>query len=98
MEAVRFTESRGAAPNGGYSSVDAHIIAYGSVQSWLDFNWVYQTGPTVASGAQRCYSQGLPCLMGEDWYELDHSETARDSAARVRGGARGLHVGQSFRQ
>ena len=77
MEAARFRESGINAPNGGYSSVDAHLIAYGSVKSWLDFNWVYQTGPTVTSGAQRCYMQGLPCLLGEDWYEREHSETAQ---------------------
>jgi hypothetical protein len=76
MEASRYRERGTSAPNGGYSSVDAHLIAYGSVKSWLDFNWVYQTGPTVTSGAQRCYLQGLPCLLGEDWYELEHSETA----------------------
>jgi hypothetical protein len=77
MEATRYRERGTIAPNGGYSSVDAHLIAYGSVKSWLDFNWVYQTGPTVTSGSQRCYMQGLPCLLGEDWYELEHSETAQ---------------------
>jgi hypothetical protein len=79
IEACRFRDASGgggAVPNGGYSSVDAHMIAYGSVQPWLDINWVYQTAPTCASGAQRCYSQGKPCLLGEDWYELDHSMTA----------------------
>lgn len=76
LEAARVLEAGGTAPNGGLSSVDAHIAAYGSVQSWLDFNWVYQTGPTVTTGAQRCYGQAsLPCLLGEDWYELDHSMT-----------------------
>jgi hypothetical protein len=78
MEATRFLERGGPAPNGGYSSVDAHLIAYGSVKPWLDINWVYQTGPTCAPGAQRCYSQGLPCLLGEDWYELDHAQTGQD--------------------
>jgi Protein of unknown function (DUF4038)/Putative collagen-binding domain of a collagenase len=78
LEAARFSDTstgNTAAPNGGWSSVDAHTIAYGSVQSWLDINWVYQTGPTVVSGAQRCYSQGKPCLLGEDWYEGDDSFT-----------------------
>jgi len=78
IEACRFRDSSdggGAVPNGGYSSVDAHMIAYGSVQPWLDINWVYQTAPTCVSGAQRCYWQGKPCLLGEDWYELDHSIT-----------------------
>jgi hypothetical protein len=79
IEACRFRDTSaggGAVPNGGYSSVDAHMFAYGSVQPWLDINWVYQTAPTCVSGAQRCYSQGKPCLLGEDWYELDHSMTA----------------------
>lgn len=76
LEASRFTGGSGA-PNGGYSSVDAITLALGSVPSWLDINWVYQTGPTVLSGAQRCYAQGYPCLLGEDWYELDHSETGQ---------------------
>lgn len=72
MEAARHVEGTGAlAPNGGYSSVDAHTIAYGSAQSWLDINWVYQDQASVLSGAQRCYSQGKPCLFGEDTYELD---------------------------
>lgn len=70
LEASRHLENGGAvAPNGGYSSVDAHILAYGSVQSWLTLNWVYQTQPTIVSGAQRCYSQGLSCMLGEDVYE-----------------------------
>jgi hypothetical protein len=76
LEATRFKEVGSPAPNGGYSSVDAHMIAYGSVQHWLDINWVYQTGSTCASGAQRCYWQGKPCLLGEDWYELSHSITS----------------------
>jgi hypothetical protein len=75
LEASRFTGGS-AAPNGGYSSIDACGIALGSTPSWLDINWVYQTASTCASGAQRCYTQGLPCLLGEDWYELEHSETA----------------------
>ncbi len=76
MEATYVLETGARAPNGSYSSVDAHRIAYGSVKSWLDFNWVYQPLENVASGAQRCYAQGLPCLLGEDWYELEHSTTA----------------------
>lgn len=81
MEASRVLAAGGNAPNGGYSSVDAHTIAYGAVKSWLDINWVYQTQPTVLSGAQRCYAQGKPCLLGEDWYELSHSMTS----AQIRG-------------
>jgi hypothetical protein len=76
MEANYVLEAGARTPNGGYSSVDAHRIAYDSVKSWLDINWVYQPLESVVSGAQRCYSQGLPCLLGEDWYELEHSTTA----------------------
>lgn len=77
LEACRFTEASTSAPNGGYSSVDALTLALGSVPSWLDINWVYQTQPTIISGAQRCYPQGKPCLLGEDWYEGDDSLTAQ---------------------
>lgn len=77
IEACRFTESSGPAPNGGYSSVDALTLALGSVPAWLDVNWVYQTQATVLSGAQRCYSQGYPCLLGEDDYEGDGSLTSQ---------------------
>jgi hypothetical protein len=76
MEANYVLETGARTPNGGYSSVDAHTIAYGSVRPWLDINWVYQPLKSVVSGAQRCYSQGLPCLLGEDWYELENSTTA----------------------
>jgi hypothetical protein len=58
------------------------MIACGSVKSWLDINWVYQTGPSVTSGAQRCYLQGLPCLLGE---ELEHSETDQGFGNRIMG-------------
>lgn len=76
IEAARFSDVIGAAPNGGYSSVDALTLALGSVPSWLDINWVYQTQSTVLSGAQRCYSQGYPCFLGEAWYELENSTTS----------------------
>lgn len=89
LEASRFFEGGTAAPNGGYSSVDAHTIAYGSVQSWLDINWVYQTEATAASGSQRCYSQGLACLFGEGYYELEHSTAPLD----LRGQAYGSILG-----
>jgi chitodextrinase len=71
FEASRFTNGQ-AVPSGGYSSLDA----WPSSPSWLNLNWVYQTGATVVSGAQSNYSRSpwLPPLMGEDWYEL--TETA----------------------
>lgn len=86
LEACRVLEGGGNAPNGGYSSVDAHILAYGSVQSWLTMNWVYQTGPTILSGSQRCYQQsGLPGFLGEDWYELEHTSTTTPQFLRGEG-------------
>lgn len=89
LEASRFTGGS-AAPNGGYSSIDAVGIALGSTPSWLDINWVYQTQSTCGSGAQRCYTQGKPCLLGEDWYQLEHSLTAlqfrTEAYAAVLGG------------
>ena len=45
--------------------------------SWLHLNWVYNTEPTVTAGCQKAYAASsrflLPPLMGEDWYELEHS-------------------------
>ena len=95
MEANYVLETGAATPNGGYSSVDAHIIAYGSVRPWLNINWVYQPLASVVSGAQRCYSQGLPCLLGEDWYELEHSTTAQVATTTAKG--RVLPFGTSLR-
>ncbi|NOJ47697.1 apiosidase-like domain-containing protein [Bradyrhizobium archetypum] len=89
MEANYVLETGGPTPNGGYSSVDAHTIAYGSIRPWLDINWVYEPLATVVSGAQRCYSQGLPCLLGEDWYELEHSTTGVRSRAEGYGAVLG---------
>jgi hypothetical protein len=89
MEANYVLETGGATPNGGYSSIDAHKIAYGSIRPWLDINWVYEPLASVVSGAQRCYSQGLPCLLGEDWYELEHSTTAVRTRAEGYGAVLG---------
>jgi hypothetical protein len=89
LEANYVLETGGPTPNGGYSSIDAHRIAYGSIRPWLDINWVYEPLASVISGAQRCYSQGLPCLLGEDWYELEHSTTAVRSRAEGYGAVLG---------
>jgi hypothetical protein len=61
---------------GRCSSVDGLTVAFGSVPSWLDINFVYETLPNVTLGSQASFSQGYPCLMGEDYYELEHSTTA----------------------
>lgn len=84
MEASRFTEASVLAPNGGYSSVDAHTLAYGSVQSWLDVNWIYNTEATTLSGSKRGYPQGKPCLGGEFGYELEVSNGVTMTAALLR--------------
>jgi hypothetical protein len=89
VEASYVLETGARAPNDGYSSVDAHQSAYGVVKPWLDFNWVYQPLGSVAAGARRCYAQGLPCLLGEDWYELEHSTTV----AQLRGEGYGAVLG-----
>lgn len=57
------------------TSVDGLTTAYGSVPSWLDINWVYVLATNVTSKSQSAYSQGYPCLLGEDQYELESSMT-----------------------
>jgi chitodextrinase len=56
------------------------INAYGGTPpSFLNLNWVYNTEATVVAGCQAGYassSSSIPPLMGEDWYELEHSVTA----------------------
>lgn len=85
MEAARHIQGGSLAPNGGLSSADFHIAAYGSVQSWLDLNWIYQSFTTTLSGAQRCFQQnGLPGIYGEGGYELETSETTFMTGALTR--------------
>jgi len=81
FEASRFTQSSGGgtAPGGGYSSLDV----WPNAPSWLGLNWVYQSNAqlsgvsSVVSGCRSNYARSpwLPPLMGEDWYELEHSMT-----------------------
>ena len=81
FEASRFTQNNGGgqAPGGGYSSLDA----WPNTPSWLGLNWVYQGNAqlsgvsSVVSGCRSNYlrSPWLPPMMGEDWYELEHSMT-----------------------
>lgn len=53
------------------------IQALHGVPAWLNINWVYNTEPTVVAGCNAAYSSSpfLPPIMGEDWYELEHSLT-----------------------
>jgi hypothetical protein len=92
LEASRFTGGS-AAPNGGYSSIDALTIALGSVPSWLDINCVYQTVDSCTSGAQRCYSQGKPCLLIEDGYELETSHSITMTVLLTRSEGYGAVLG-----
>lgn len=87
MEATRFNQSGSLVANGGMSSVDGLTIALGSVPSWLDINWIYNTYATTLSGAQRCYPQGYPCIGGEFGYELETSNgvTMTSMLVRVQG-------------
>jgi len=82
LEACRFSDVIGAAPNGGYSSSEGLTAGLGSVPSWLSVNWVYQHQAAVLAGAQRCYPEGFPCFMGETDYEGDSV-----TAAQLRGEA-----------
>jgi hypothetical protein len=78
IEASRYLSAGGAAPNGGYSSMDAAAVAYGSNNpSWLGLNWVYDPYANVQGGSSTNYwrSGALPALMGEDWYEGEHNMT-----------------------
>ncbi|HEY4989538.1 MAG TPA: DUF4038 domain-containing protein, partial [Opitutaceae bacterium] len=72
FEASRFDNGLPVA-SGGLSSLDA----WPGPPSWLNLNWVYQTAATVPSGAASNYARApfLPPLLGEDWYELEHSMT-----------------------
>jgi hypothetical protein len=39
-------------------------------------NWVYEEYANAAAGCTRAISEGLPALLGEDWYELEHNMTS----------------------
>lgn len=68
----------GPVPNGGYSTVDGCLIAFGNIPAYVSLNWVYQSGPTVGSGSQRNYGLGLPSIGGEFWYFNEHATTRQD--------------------
>jgi hypothetical protein len=89
FEAARFYESGGAAPNGGWSSLDAWgssvsgaYTAAGFPPTWLNLNWVYDPYAEMQAGCTRNYTSyvsahpNMPQLAGEDWYEGEHSMTA----------------------
>ncbi|WP_072815663.1 DUF4038 domain-containing protein [Bradyrhizobium erythrophlei] len=57
---------------GRVSSTAGTKVGLGSVPSWLDINWVYTLAPNAIADAQRAYDAGLPCMLGEDNYELEN--------------------------
>ncbi len=73
FEASRFTNGK-PVPGGGYSSLDV----LSGPPSWLDLNWVYLVPTSIPTGAASNYTRSpwLPPLLGEDYYELEHSMTA----------------------
>lgn len=88
IEAARFYENGTAAPNSGWSSLDAwgsgvtgSYTPAGSPPSWLGTNWVYDPYSVVQGGCSRNYTSyvtsapHMPGLMGEAWYEGEHSTT-----------------------
>jgi Protein of unknown function (DUF4038)/Putative collagen-binding domain of a collagenase len=77
VEASRFLSAGGVAPASGYSSMDAALVAYGTIPSWLTLNWVYKPYAAAQAGSATEYWRpgALPALMGEDWYEGEHSMT-----------------------
>ena len=72
LEACRSCSTFG----GNLSSIAAYS---GNPPSFMDLNWVYNTQSTVVAGCQAGFAAtaagAIPPLMGEDWYELEHSMT-----------------------
>lgn len=101
FEASRLFENGTAVPNDGYSTYDACIIAFSSVPTWVNLNWLYQSGSTAGSGAQRTYNQPLLPWPGEYFYEGEHSTTAQflrqqSYTASFGGGFLGTNYGNSL--
>jgi hypothetical protein len=75
---ITFEACRAACSETNSGNGVSALQAYGGTPpSWLNINFVYNTDPTVVSGCQTAFSTAgtLPPLMGEDWYELEHSMT-----------------------
>jgi hypothetical protein len=60
-----------------HSSVEGTRFVFGSTPPWLTLNWVYDQYANTAAGCARATTEGLPALIGEDWYELEHDMTSR---------------------
>jgi hypothetical protein len=66
----------GGASSAEHSSVEATRFVFGKTPSWLTLNWVYEQYANTAAGCNRAIKEGLPALIGEDWYELEHDMTS----------------------
>jgi len=66
----------GGASSAEHSSVEATRFVFGKTPSWLTLNWVYEQYANTAAGCNRAIKEGLPALIGEDWYELEHNMTS----------------------
>jgi hypothetical protein len=66
----------GGASSAAHSSVEATRFVFGKTPSWLTLNWVYEQYANAAAGCNRAINEGLPALIGEDWYELEHKMTS----------------------
>ena len=66
----------GGPSDAAHSSVESTRFVFGKTPSWLTLNWVYEQYANVAAGCNRAINEGLPALIGEDWYELEHDMTS----------------------
>jgi hypothetical protein len=66
----------GGPSSAAHSSVEATRFVFGGTPPWLTLNWVYEQYANTAAGCNRAVTEGLPTLMGEDWYELEHNMTS----------------------
>jgi len=73
---ITFEACRSGCSSGGNKS---SLDAWTGPPAWLGINWVYNNQATVIEGCRAAWNNGnrvLPSIMGEDWYELDHSMTS----------------------
>jgi hypothetical protein len=66
----------GGASSADHSSVEGTRFVFRHTPAWLTLNWVYEQYANTAAGCNRAITEGLPALMGEDWYELEHDMTS----------------------
>ena len=76
--------NRRGGTSGRVSSTAGLTVGLGSVPSWLDINWVYTLAGNAISNSQAAYGAGLPCLLGEDNYELENPGNGLTTALQLR--------------